>query len=193
MALKSLSPIAGRLLRGLAFLLHSYHSGWLTTMHVPGKDNIMADIALRPSKAHALFCCQTPTLSDPDFTLAFDRAFPLPTQQRWRLAMVPIWLKSNVFEMLRGKQLDLRQWTAPHGPATGKLGSSIAGSPRQPLRERPTPANIDDMFLTFAVAMREGKFGQGSIRCCCAPQCRPKIRSGRTSRPPSSLPSPTCP
>jgi hypothetical protein len=128
MASKSLSPTAGRLLRGLAFLLHSYHSGRLTTVHVPGKDNIMADIASRSSKAHALFCCQMPMLSDPDFTLAFDCAFPLPTQQWWRLAMVPIWLKSNIFETLHGKQLDLRRWTAPHGPATGKLGSSIAGS-----------------------------------------------------------------
>jgi hypothetical protein len=108
MASKSLSPTAGRLLHGLAFLLHSYHSGRLTTVHVPGKDNIMADIASRPSKAHALFRCQSPTLSDPDFTLAFDRAFPLPTQQRWTLAMVLIWLKSNVFETLHGKQLDLR-------------------------------------------------------------------------------------
>jgi hypothetical protein len=107
MALTSISPTAGRLLRGLAFLLHSHHSGRLTTVHVPGKDNIMADIAPRLSKARALFRCHTPTLSDLDFTLAFDRVFPLPTQQRWQLAMVPIWLKSNVFETLRGRRLDL--------------------------------------------------------------------------------------
>ena len=128
MASKSISPTAGPLLRGLAFLLHSHHSGRLTTVHVPGKDNIMADIASRPSQALALFCCHTPTLSDLDFTRAFDRAFPLPTQQRWRLAMVPIWLKSNVFETLRGRRLDLRRWTAPPGPATGKRGSSTASS-----------------------------------------------------------------
>jgi hypothetical protein len=126
MASKSISPTAGRLLRGLAFLLHSHQSGRLTTVHVPGKDNIMADIASRPSKALELFRCHTPMLSDFDFTLAFDRVSPLPTQQRWRLAMVPIWLKSNVFETLRGKQLDQRRWTAPSGPATGKRGSSTA-------------------------------------------------------------------
>jgi hypothetical protein len=55
MASKSLSPMAGRLLRGLAFMLHSYHAGCLTTVHVPGQGNIMADIASRPSKAHASF------------------------------------------------------------------------------------------------------------------------------------------
>jgi hypothetical protein len=55
MASKSRSPMAGRLLRGLAFMLYCHHAGRLTTGHVPGKDNIMADIALCPSKAHALF------------------------------------------------------------------------------------------------------------------------------------------
>jgi hypothetical protein len=55
MASKSLSPTAEWLLHGLAFMLHSYHAGRLTTVHVPGQDNIMADIASQPSKAHALF------------------------------------------------------------------------------------------------------------------------------------------
>ena len=55
MASKSTSPTAGRFLRGLAFILYYHHAGRLTTVHVPGKDNIMADIALRPSKANALF------------------------------------------------------------------------------------------------------------------------------------------
>ena len=55
MASKSTSPIAGRLLRGLVFMLYCHHAGRLTTVHVPGKDNIMANIALRPSKANALF------------------------------------------------------------------------------------------------------------------------------------------
>jgi hypothetical protein len=54
MASKSRSPMAGRLLCGLAFMLYCHHAGRLTTVHVPGKDIIMADIASRPSKAHAL-------------------------------------------------------------------------------------------------------------------------------------------
>jgi len=51
MASKSRSPTAGRLLRGLAFMLYCHNAGRLTTVHVPGKDNIMADIASHPSKA----------------------------------------------------------------------------------------------------------------------------------------------
>ena len=128
MASKSLSPTAGRLLRGLAFMLHHYHAGRVTTVHVPGQDNIMADIASRPSKAHALFRCATPTLSDPDFLSAFNRMFPLPQQAQWSFAMVPLWLKSNVFETLRGKRLDLRLWTGPSGTGFGKRGRSTACS-----------------------------------------------------------------
>ena len=55
MASKSTSPAARRLLRGLAFMLYCHHAGRLTTVHVPGKDNIMANIVLRPSKANVLF------------------------------------------------------------------------------------------------------------------------------------------
>jgi hypothetical protein len=55
MASKSKSPIAGRLLRGLAFMLYCAQAGRLTTVHVPGVENVMADIASRPSKAQQLF------------------------------------------------------------------------------------------------------------------------------------------
>ena len=127
-ASKSRSPTAGRLLRGLAYMLYCHHAGRLTTVHVPGKDNTMADIASRPSKAHALFKSEQPVLSDHDFVSAFDTTFPLPEQQAWQLAMVPIKLKSNVFETLRGKQLELRQWTVLCANATGVRGRIIADS-----------------------------------------------------------------
>ena len=75
---KSRSPMAGCLLCGLAVMLYCHHAGRLTTVHVPGKDNIMADIASRPSKAHALFRAEQPVLSDLKFISAFDNTFPLP-------------------------------------------------------------------------------------------------------------------
>jgi hypothetical protein len=78
MASKSRSPTAGRLLRGLVFMLYCYHAGWLTTVHIPGKDNIMANIASCPSKAHVLFRAKHPVLSDHKFVSAFDTTFPLP-------------------------------------------------------------------------------------------------------------------
>ncbi len=121
MASKSRSPIAGRLLRGLSIMLFANHAGRLTTIHVPGVENIMADIASRPTKAQNLFCANAP-LSDADFSQSFDTTFPLPNNQRWTLTDVPKWLKFNVFETLRGKRLTLRQWTGPSAHATGECG-----------------------------------------------------------------------
>jgi hypothetical protein len=76
MASKSKSPTAGRLLRGLAFMLYCAQAGRLTTVHVPGVENVMADIASRPSKAQQMFR-STSALSDINFRSSFDTAFPL--------------------------------------------------------------------------------------------------------------------
>ncbi len=103
MASKANTPTAGRLLRGLAFMLHCHHAGRLTTVHVPGPDNVMADIALRLTKAQKLF--HSPTgLSDLAFCSAFNAAFLLPDDQQWTLATSPPWVKFNIFETLHGKQ-----------------------------------------------------------------------------------------
>ena len=131
MASKSKSPTAGRLLRGLAFMLYCAQAGRLTTVHVPGVENVMADIASRPTKAQQLFRSAS-ALSDSNFRSSFDTAFPLPGNQQWTLASVPSWLRSNVFETLRGKRLALQLWTDPSGIATGKRGKRIAGSIRTP-------------------------------------------------------------
>ncbi len=87
----------------------------------------MADIASRPSKANSMFRSEGPVLSDPELISFFNTTFPLPHQQEWQLAMVPPWLKSNIFETLHGRQLDLQQWTGPSGTGTGSRGSGIAG------------------------------------------------------------------
>ncbi len=125
---KLAAPIAGRLLWSLAYMLYCYQAGQLTTFYVPGPDNIMANIASCPSKACALFSAEGPNLSGSDFVSSFDIASPLPKQQTWQLAMVPIWLKSNVFETLRSKQLELQQWTAPNATATGACGQCTVAS-----------------------------------------------------------------
>ncbi len=80
MASKSKSPTAGCLLWGLAFMLYCCHAGRLTTVHVPGVKNVMADIASRPSKLQTLFCALSP-LSNTNFLSLFDTAFPLPNAQ----------------------------------------------------------------------------------------------------------------
>jgi hypothetical protein len=73
------------------------------------------------TKAQKLFCADAP-LSDADFTLSFDTAFPLPNNQLWTLTDVPKWLKFNIIETLHGKRLALQQWTGPSAHATGEHG-----------------------------------------------------------------------
>jgi hypothetical protein len=125
MASKANTPTAGQLLRGLAFMLHCHHTGRLMTIHVPGMDNVMADIASRPTKAQKLFHSPT-ALSDSAFCSAFDIAFPLPYDQPWMLASTPPWVKFNIFETLCGKQLALPLWTGLTGTTIGKLGLRTA-------------------------------------------------------------------
>ncbi len=127
-ASKSSTPMAGRLLRGLAFMLFCHRAGRLTTIYIQGPQNIMTDIASHLSKALTFFHMTTPVLSDHDFLLLFNVAFPLLDQQAWGLAQVPHWLKSNVFEMLRGKQLDVQLWMGLNGNGTGVHGHCIATS-----------------------------------------------------------------
>ncbi len=115
MASKANTPTAGRLLRGLAVMLHCHHAGRLTTMHVPGPDNVMADIASHPTKAQKLFHSPT-VLSDSAFCSTFNTAFLLLDDQQWTLAASPPWVRFNVFETMRGKQLALPLWTGPNGP-----------------------------------------------------------------------------
>jgi hypothetical protein len=107
MASKSSTLTAGQLLCWLAFMLYCHRASRLKTIYVPGPQNIMADIASHPSKPLTFFHATTPVLSDHDFLSSFNVAFPLSDQQAWGLAQVLQWLKSNVFEMLRGKELDL--------------------------------------------------------------------------------------
>jgi hypothetical protein len=119
MASKAKGPTAGRLLRGLAVMLHCCNRvGRLTTVHVKGDNNVMADVASCPAKAQKLFCASIP-LSDRNFLASFDTTFPLPDQQKWEVAEILPWLRLCVFETLRGKQLGLQQWMGPNTCATG--------------------------------------------------------------------------
>ena len=140
-ASRSQSLVAGRLLRGLSYMLYQRHAGRLTTVHVAGEENVMADIASRPTKAKALFSSSPTTLSDIQFRSSFDLEFPLPHEQVWRLVSIPEWLKSNVYETLRGKQLALRQWAEPRVNGIGKRGRSTANSTRSAPPGLPLPTH----------------------------------------------------
>jgi hypothetical protein len=121
MASKAKGPTAGCLLRGLAVMLHCNKAGRLSTVHIKGDDNVMANVASCPAKAQKLFCTSIP-LSDLDFLASFDTMFPLPYHQKWEFAKIPLWLRLCIFETLRGKQLELRQWMGPNVRGTGERG-----------------------------------------------------------------------
>jgi hypothetical protein len=129
-------------------MLYCTQAGHLMTVHLPGIENVMANIASHPSKAQQLFC-STSALSDIDFRLSFDTVFPLPDNQWWTLAAVPRWLRFNIFETLHGKQLALQQWTDPSGIPTGKHGKRTAGSIKMPLAKskRHTSSQTDSSPL----------------------------------------------
>ena len=64
------------------------------------------------------------------------------------------WLRYNVFETLRGKQLALHLWTDPSGIATGKHGKRIAGSIRTP------PAKFKRLTSSLTDSS-PGQYGKG--------------------------------
>jgi hypothetical protein len=148
MASRAKTPTAERLLRGLAFMLRCSHAGRLMTVHVPGMDNVMADIASRPAKAQRLFHSPSP-LSDSEFCSAFNTTYPLPDDQLWTLAATPPWVRYNVFKTLRGKQLALQQWTGQSGIATGKCGRPTVPSTTTPptARKRQSPSQTSSSRL----------------------------------------------
>ncbi len=139
MASKSMFPTAGRLLRGLSYMLYNKQAGGVITIHVDGVSNVMADIASRPTKALSLFAPTHSSLSDDTFRSSFDTAFPLPNNQVWRLATVPEWLRDKVFTTLRGQRLGLQQWENPSGQNTGRRGKATAGSTTHQARANPQP------------------------------------------------------
>jgi hypothetical protein len=108
-------------------------------VHVPGGDNVMADVASRPAKVQRMFRAVTP-LSKADFCLSFDIAFLLPNNQAWTLTEVPPWLKLCIFETLHGKQLALQWWTGPNATITGERGRRTAGSTPRTMAPDPQQA-----------------------------------------------------
>jgi hypothetical protein len=204
MASKSKSPTISCLMQGLAFMLYCTQAGRLTTVYVPGVENVMADIASRPSKAQQLFQ-YTSALSDIDFCLSFDTVFPLPNNQQWMLAAVPRWLRFNTFEMLRGKQLALQQWLDPSGIATGKCGKHTAGSIITPPMKSKchTSSRTDSSLLLLPcekasmVTDIKSRFSQLHKLSGLSPKSLfwMDIPTHNEPRPPSTLltsPSPTC-
>ena len=134
MASRSTSPIAFRLLKGLAMRQRCTRSAPPAIYHVAGVTNTLADVASRPLPGIAApFHLLSPSPSDmcpTDFLTQFDSLFPLPQARRWRNAQPPSGPWSNVTSTLRGQRLALRQWTTKADAPLGPTGVAMPTKPR---------------------------------------------------------------
>jgi hypothetical protein len=136
MASRSTSPVAHRLLRGLAMRQRVTQSAPPTVVSIAGVENDLADVASRapekmgsvlrgdavsPLFAHTKF----PDVSDEGFLTFFNQRFPLPQESLWQLAHPEPEMLSNVISTLRGHRLILQRWTTPPARPAGANGTSI--------------------------------------------------------------------
>jgi hypothetical protein len=126
MASRSTSPIAFRLLKGLAMRQRLTQSAPPAIYHVAGVKNTLADVASRALKGvatHFHLLDPTPTNMCPaTFLTLFDSSYPLPQSQPWRNVQPPSGLWSSVISTLRGQRLALRQWTTKLDLPPGATG-----------------------------------------------------------------------
>ncbi len=89
--------------------------------------------------------------------------FPLPDNQQWALAAVPLWLRSNIFETLRGN-LEAIGTATVDGTKRDRYWNAWqthCGLYHDPAEKIQAPHILTDQLLTFAVAVREGQYGNG--------------------------------
>ena len=130
MAAKSSSPVAHRLLRGLA-LCQQINKTALPLMIecIAGPDNIWADeasyiaakIKLRPNASLPSVSRVAP-ITDQQFLTHFNSKFPLPQNLSSQLAHPTPAMLSNVISMLCGKRLPMQQWMTTPEPKVGPPG-----------------------------------------------------------------------
>ena len=92
---------AARLLRMLGLRIMATNASSLTTLHIPGTDNEMADVSSRAFKRGDSFTNQIPLAN------FFNKKFPLPQQNSWTELKIPAKLTSRVMSCVRGEQLTM--------------------------------------------------------------------------------------
>ena len=113
----STSTIAGHLLRALALRQHVNKSSPLSTVHIEGKKNTMADMASRSFNEPCF------TNANKPFLQTFQSLFPLQTSS-WREFSHPKKISYRVISCLLGKPLALASWTkiTRPGKSIGSIG-----------------------------------------------------------------------
>ena len=99
----SKSTVAGHLLRALALRQHVNHTSPLSTVHIKGTENKMADAASRS------FIDPVFTNSNTPFIHTFNKLFPLQNDS-WKEFHIQNKLASRVISCLLGKPLAMASW-----------------------------------------------------------------------------------
>jgi hypothetical protein len=180
MATHSSSPVAHRLLRGLAMRQRSTRAAPPEVYHVSGNTNTLADVASRRIPDI------TPFPSFASHPLAFlsyyNSRFPLPQSPSWTIVHPNSNHCSNVISTLRGQRLELRRWMTPNGLKPGKIGPGMREEPMQihtsaPWTSRLAPTSSLPLPPGFELASSEK-----ASRLDTSPWRKPFV----TSRKPSS-------
>ena len=86
------SRVAGQLLMALALRMKVRETSPLTTLHIAGDQNSIADIPSRSFGGTPKWHCRT----DDDFLKLYNSHFPLPKQQSWTVFQIPSALSTRV-------------------------------------------------------------------------------------------------
>jgi hypothetical protein len=124
MATRSHSPIAFRLLKGLAMRQRTTHAAPPAVFHVAGIRNTLADVASRVIPGVPPMETTPGSVCPGEFLTHFDSSYPLQ-QLSWTNVQPPSDLWSNVIMTLRGQQLPLQRWTTAQN-APSPTGPDIA-------------------------------------------------------------------
>ena len=98
------SLVAARLLRVLSLRMHRRRTSPLTSYHVEGDLNTMADVASRSFRDDSMFAKSKLSLSD-----YFNSKFPLPQSASWKELTLPPELVSRVISCARSSTFNLGQ------------------------------------------------------------------------------------
>jgi hypothetical protein len=118
MATRASSPIAFRLLRGLAMRQRVTQAAPPETFHTEGERNVLADVASR------IIASLTNVTNPLAFLAYYNARFPLPQSPSWVLVTLDSALCSNVISTLRGRRLELRRWTTSREKRGGQIGAA---------------------------------------------------------------------
>ena len=179
MADNSISPVAGRLLRGFEMIQLQEISAPVLLTHMAGEKNKMADYA--SWSYNNLLRTSTNT----KFLAVFNSTFPIQGGT-WTSAALPTKIISNVISLLRGRWLVMRKWTTIIKQATGSTGKTLPNNLHLQVthayRETATTGSAYRIFFIGQGGRAQAwKISACGIRGCCSASSSTDHRNGWSS------------